>query len=257
MSHLDRTAFANALPSLSGLALFLDFDGTLVGLAPTPDAIRVPAELGMLLNRLSGETCGAVAVVSGRRLADLQGFLPGFDGPMIGGHGAERRIGGGVRTHPLANSPEVAAAAALLDRFASDNPAALVERKPTGAVLHFRRDPSLAGAAQDCALAVQNRYPAFELHAAKMAWELRPKGIGKAAAVADLMALAPFSGRLPLFLGDDATDEPAMQWCIGQGGSAVKIGPGDTVAPHRLADPEQALRLLQALSEQEGGGCPD
>ncbi|SHI41216.1 trehalose-phosphatase [Wenxinia saemankumensis] len=227
-------------------AVFLDFDGTLVDLAETPDGIVVGADLPGLLTALLDRTERHAALVSGRAVPHLAGFLPDFGGLLIGGHGAEQREGDRLERHPAATGDALGRVIEATEAFAAGKAGLIVERKPTGVVLHYRRAPERAAEATAFIEEQAAAYPEFEFHAAKMAAELRPDGIGKAPAIAARMDREGWAGRTPVFLGDDATDEPALAWVAGQGGIAVKVGEGETTAPYRLADPSAVRRVLSA-----------
>ncbi|KIQ68837.1 trehalose-phosphatase [Wenxinia marina] len=229
---------------LGASTLLLDFDGTLVDIAETPDGVLVDAGLPDLLARLSDATGGRIALVSGRAVADVGGFLPDFDGLIIGGHGAERREDGHVRRHPAADSPALPEIVEAAEGFAAGRDGLIVERKPTGIVVHYRRRPDAAEGVLAFVAGLAELHDGFELHEAKMAAELRPEGIGKDAAIADLMSEPRFAGTIPIFFGDDATDEPALVWVAEAGGVAVKVGEGESAAPLRLADPAAVRALL-------------
>lgn len=204
-------------------ALLLDFDGTLVEIAPRPDAVRVPPELPGLLHRLSEELCGALAIVSGRPLRDLDHFLP-VPLAMAGDHGAT------VRPNPHAPALEPglphapAAWRARADALAARYPGALIEEKEHGFVFHYRQAPE-AGAEAHALLSalVAEDAEAFTLLQARMAWEVRPRGASKATAVRDLMVRPPFQGRVPIFIGDDVTDEEGMEAARGFGGMGFRL----------------------------------
>ncbi len=204
-------------------ALFLDFDGTLVEIAPRPDAVVVPQQLPGLLHRLTEGLGGALAVVSGRALAALDHFLP-VPIPKAGDHGAS------LRPDPFAppvlpSFPPVpptwrAAADALVAR----HPGALVEDKAHGFVIHYRLAPEMGDEAQALLAGfVAEKPEIFDLLEARMAWELRPRGASKATAVHALMANAPFAGRVPIFIGDDVTDEEGMEAARGFGGQGWRL----------------------------------
>lgn len=235
-------------------ALFLDFDGCLVEIAPRPDAVEVSDALRHRLNRLYDRHGGAVALISGRDVADLRRHLPEFRGWIAGSHGSELSTGPG-HIEPL---HKVSFDAALLHRraydLAADHPAVLVEEKPHGVAMHYRADPSLRAFVEDAMARLAAEHPHLQLQTAKMALELRPGGVGKDTALARLLEHAPFAGRIPVFAGDDTTDEPAMAEAQARGGFAIKIGEGDTAARHRLSDPAAlALWLDDALKHPEEG----
>lgn len=218
-------------------ALFLDFDGCLVEIAARPDRITVPAALHGRLARLHARQGGAVALVSGRDVADLRRYLPDFPGVIAGSHGAELSLDGrnieATHESPLDAPALHRAARALADGW----PAILIEEKPHGVALHYRADPALAGLVEGIAARLLGAHPGLVLQPAKMAVELRPAGVGKDRALARLMGLPAFAGRLPVYAGDDLTDEPAMAEAQARGGIGIKIGEGETRARHRLSDP--------------------
>jgi trehalose 6-phosphate phosphatase len=251
---LDGT---HVLPPLSGLAprdaaVFLDFDGVLVDIAPTPDTVVVSDALVALLAVLDARTGGATSVVTGRPVEDLRRHLPSVPRAVIGSHGAEAYLPGapGYR-HPLIGSETVER---LHDRAAEAERlgGVMVERKPTGVALHFRAAPEHAEAIGEFATALVTAFDGFEMLAAKSAVEIRPAGIGKDVAVAEAMELAAFAGRTPVYFGDDTTDEPALGWVAEHGGVAVKVGPGESVAPHRVASPSEVQSTLAHWLEAGG-----
>ncbi|WP_378947250.1 trehalose-phosphatase [Paracoccus sp. R86501] len=227
-------------------ALFLDFDGCLVDIADRPDAVVVSDALRDRLARLHAMLDGAVALISGRDVADLRGFLPDFAGIVAGSHGAELSLAPGqieaVHDQPF----DAAALHARAHELARPHPALLVEEKPHGVALHYRADPSLEGYVQQVMQDMLQANPGLMLQPSKMALELRPGGVGKDSALAGLMQRAPFAGRMPVFAGDDHTDEPAMRQAQTLGGFAIKIGEGDTAANHRLTDPAALADWLDA-----------
>ncbi|MEL6451709.1 MAG: trehalose-phosphatase [Pseudomonadota bacterium] len=240
-----------ALPSPSRAALFIDFDGTLVDIAARPDAIVVSPSLPDMLAQLGTCLNGALALVSGRAAGDLAAHLPTFDGIIVGGHGAEWRLTGDITPRVQIAQSDVAALTADVAAFATAQADILLEEKPTGLVLHYRAAPALADQVAAQAERLARSHPAFETHASKMAVELRPAGVGKDAAIADLMATPPFTGRTPMMIGDDTTDEPAMAWAQIQGGLGIKVGSGDTGAQHRLDTPQDVHALLQNWAQQQ------
>ncbi len=206
------------LPPLARAALFLDFDGTLVEIAERPDAVRVPPDLPPLLARLAAALGGALAIVSGRPLGDLDHFLP-VPLAMAGDHGASLRPD---PAHPaevadLPTPPPAWRARAL--PLVARHPGALIEDKAHGFVVHYRLAPA-AGPEAEALLAglVAEAPDRFALLKARMAWEIRPRGASKGSAVRRLMARPPFAGRRPVFIGDDVTDEEGMEAARAQGG---------------------------------------
>ena len=229
-------------------AFYLDFDGVLVDLAPTPDGIEVPETLTPLLNDLHARTGGAVAIVSGRATAALRRHLPGWTGIVVGSHGGEIDRGDGPEPMIEVDSSKVEAITRMVDGFAASDPAYIAEPKPTGVVLHFRRKPELRGAAWQMLDHTLCQFPGFHIHHSKMAFEVRPDGVGKENAVKALSGEAPFAGRTPFVLGDDVTDEPAMAWANSQGGHSIKVGEGQSCAQLRVPGPAEVHRLLRAAA---------
>ena len=236
---------AVVLPAPADSALFLDFDGTLVEIAARPDAIDVPDRVPRLLDRARERTGGRVAIVSGRTIAELRHYLPGFDGPLVGAHGAEHfRAGKTVRAVDI--DPEtIATLHDTVAAFARRTPGLLAEAKDSGAVLHHREAPEAAEAAGAFMSGLVASLPGFVLQGAHAAHEIRPEGVGKDRALALLCRDEPFAGGTPIFAGDDLTDEPALDWVQQRGGTGLRIGEGETVAAHRLTGPAALLTLLE------------
>ncbi|MCE5973213.1 trehalose-phosphatase [Sinirhodobacter sp. WL0062] len=240
----DRTAPPLLDPARH--ALFLDFDGTLVEIAPRPDAIVVPPDLPATLSAISEACGGALAIVSGRSLPELAQFLAGFDGLLVGSHGAEAR----GMAPPLERAPEgLGRLQADLASYAASR-GLLYEHKTHGAALHYRHAPEAAETVEAFARAVLETLPGFAMQPAKMAIELRPEGVSKDRALDSLWRLPQFAGRLPVYLGDDRTDEPALDWAARMGGFGIKVGEGDSVAHYRLPDPAGVRTWLGAGQEE-------
>ncbi|MFD1796602.1 trehalose-phosphatase [Paracoccus aurantiacus] len=236
-----------ALPDRA--ALFLDFDGVLVEIAASPDAIQVPPALQDRLDRLHDRLDGALALVSGRHVADLRRYLPRFAGVIAGSHGAEMAHGDRV---DLASGAalDIAAIHAAAHHLAAAHGTILVEEKPLGVAMHYRAEPALAAFVDAAMRELEAQFPGTRLQPAKMAVELQPEDAGKDGALGRLMSAAPFQGRVPVYVGDDLTDEPAMTAAQDRGGFAIKIGEGDSVARYRLADPPALARWLDRALQQ-------
>ena len=237
----------------SEAAFFLDFDGVLVALAETPDAVVVPPDVPSLLADLHRLAGGAVAIVSGRAVADIRRYLPDFPGVVVGSHGAQIDRGDGPEQVVNPDPAHVEALQKMVEGFAVTDPAYIAESKPTGVVLHFRRKPELRGAAYHMLEAALAEFDGFHIHHSKMAFEVRPDGVGKENAVQTLMTEPPFAGRRPAYFGDDVTDELALEWVRDAGGVSVKVGDGQTVATCRLNSPDD---VRAALARQVAGLTP-
>lgn len=216
-------------------ALFLDFDGTFVDFAPQPDAIELKPGSRELLGRVRDRLGGALALVSGRKIADLDRFLAPLELPASGVHGQEfRPKRGDFRVTPP--TPQMdGARRRLATALAADDPLRL-EDKGAALVLHFREHPDQRDrASRVAALAVAEL---SDLHAVEghSIFEIRQRGISKAMAIGLFAAAEPFSGRIPVFVGDDTTDEDGFRAAAEAGGFGVKVGGGATAAAYRLRD---------------------
>ncbi|GAB7535290.1 trehalose-phosphatase [Burkholderia sp. 3C] len=228
--------------SLSDTAFFFDFDGTLVDLAPTPDGIHVPDSLPALLTELRTLAHGAVAIVSGRGIDSIDGFLGLTDLPIAGLHGAERRDANGDTMRVGFNDDRLLriehALAAVVDR----NPGMLLEIKGAAVALHYRNALEREAVAREVAERLVADYPdAYVLQPGKMVFEIKPKGVDKGRAIAAFLGEPPFAARKPVFAGDDLTDEKGFAVVNAAGGLSIKIGAGDTMAGTRL-DSVDAMR---------------
>jgi trehalose 6-phosphate phosphatase len=213
----------DALPPFARAALLLDLDGTLVDIAPAPDLVVVEPGLREALERLGAELGGAVAVVSGRPVEQIEALLGDAAGAIAGEHGGAIRFGPGQALHrpDLPSVPEAWRAAGR--RLAETRPGAAVEEKARGFVLHYRAASALGPELEQALRRMMDGDGRFALLPAHMAWEVRPRGADKGTAVAALMARAPFAGRLPVFIGDDVTDEEGMAAARGLGGAGLRV----------------------------------
>ena len=220
-------------------ALFLDFDGTMVDIAPQPEAVHVPQPLIRRLEWLQEYLEGAVAVISGRPIEQIDAFLSPLKLAVAGVHGAERRGADGtvslLSTHPL-EAVERAA-----NDLAAKHPDLLVENKRGSVALHYRQAPQLEAQCLEAMQTAVQGSPGLTLLRGKMVVEAKPGGASKGRAIEAFMKEPPFAGRLPVFIGDDITDEVGFSTVQNAGGLGIKVGEGATVAWRRLPDPA-ALR---------------
>lgn len=215
-------ALATPPEARADIALFLDLDGTLLDIAPTPDAVVVPGDLVRDLSVVGEKLGGAIAIVSGRLLSEVDALLAPVKFAAAGEHGAVIRL-------PTGQYDEVDAKVSpdwvdILIDAAKDKPGVLIERKTHSVVAHYRGAP----AHEDffrllCASLIDGHESAFEILQAKMALEIRPKTVTKARAVNRLMTTAPFEGRTPIFIGDDATDYDGFRACTKLGGEGIDV----------------------------------
>jgi trehalose 6-phosphate phosphatase len=236
-------------------ALFLDFDGTLVGLAPTPEAIEIPPALVSLLGDLSDQLGGALAVVSGRQIDSIDRFLAPLRLPAAGEHGVQRRDAKGHTQEQRA--PDLVPILEVANELARVHEGLLVERKHAAIALHYRLAPQLEAVCRDAMSRAIANDPQFELMHGKFVFEIKPAGINKGIAIDAFMTEAPFAGRTPVFLGDDTTDESGFAVVQPRGGIAVKVGSGPSLALHRLESPRAVYEwLVQARDQLAGPKTP-
>lgn len=218
-----------------GDALFLDFDGTLVDIAPKPHQVEVTASLRVLLERLQRRLDGALAIVSGRPIADLDQQLLPLQTAAAGEHGAQirHRPGDAIDGHTELPAPVVAA----MDRLERELPDVLIERKGASVSVHYRAVPARQADVEQCMQQIVADWPDYELLHGKMVVELKPGAVDKGRAIRSLAAQPPFSGRRPVFIGDDTTDEAGFRAVNQLGGVSIRVGHGpDSAALHHLTD---------------------
>ncbi|MHA1108606.1 MAG: trehalose-phosphatase [Alphaproteobacteria bacterium] len=231
-------------------ALFLDVDGTLVEFAPTPDAVKVGRRLVDLLDRLNATLGGAVALVSGRPIAKLDELFAPLRLPAAGNHGLERRDMSGNLTAPGVEPASLDPVRSAFERFADENIGIVVEDKGASVALHYRLAPEAAAAVESLADDVlRDLGPGFRIQRGKMLVELRPDGADKGSAIESFMADPPFAGRVPVFIGDDVTDEDGFAAVNRMGGFSIRVGrPNGSVAGWRVADIGAVLDWLELIA---------
>lgn len=237
------TSMHRTLP-LPDAALFLDLDGTLARFQPRPDDVGPDPVRNDLLRRLQRETCGRLAVVSGRSIDDLDRILEASVTVVAGVHGLERRGPDGERT-AVEPHPGLQGARDRLESYAESRSGLLVERKPLSVALHYRGAPDREPEARAIASLIAGE-TGLKLQQGAMVAELRTPGPNKGDAVRDLMRAAPFAGSTPVFVGDDVTDEDGFLAAVELGGIGVLVGPPrPTAAVARLADVGRTLAWLE------------
>ena len=232
-------------------ALFLDFDGTLVDFAPRPDEVRPSPDLVPALERAAEFLGRAVAVVTGRPIAEIDHWLDSGVAAVAGLHGGERRSADGRLAPVAVASPprdEVERARSRLARVAQANDGVFFEDKGCTFALHFREAPERGRACAEAVAGLES--PAFEVLRGSAVAELRPRGVHKGAAIAGYMTEPPFAGRTPVFVGDDVTDEDGFRTVNEMGGISVLAGPArPTAARHRLAGVASVLAWLRTVPD--------
>lgn len=224
-------------------AYFFDIDGTLVDLADSPRARRLDTPLRQLVDRLYHATGGAVALISGRAIADIDEILPGIPFPAAGQHGTERRDAAGRISHHASPSQELERARRELTRAVARHSGLVLEDKGLSIALHYRRAPRLGGYAHRLVRSLLTAADSvYTIQTGKRIVELKPAGRDKGVAVVEFMGEEPFRGRTPVFVGDDVTDEYGFATVNRLHGHSVKVGPGRTAARWHLRD----VRAVQA-----------
>lgn len=230
-------------------AFFLDIDGTLLDLADSPSRVRVEPGLVETVTRLHTLTAGAVAMISGRSVADIDQLFAPLQLPLAGQHGMERRdAAAAMHTHPLCTR-QFAALRLCVAAAAARWPGVLLEDKGASLAVHYRLAPGFTeeihAVLRDC---LARTGDAFCLQPGKMVAELKPGGRDKGTAIDEFMNEPPFSGRVPVFVGDDATDEHGFAVVNRLDGHSVKVGPGETVARWRFRDADVVRLWLKELT---------
>ncbi|MGB3165993.1 MAG: trehalose-phosphatase [Alteraurantiacibacter sp.] len=234
-SDLPEPPALDALLAEGPMALFLDFDGTLVEIAETPDTIVVPGDLVARICALEKRLGGRLAVVSGRALDDLEKHTGALPVACAGSHGSDRRAasGGTVGEPPVSLAHE---ARQEIADFAERKGFSL-EEKTHGAALHYRADPSLEQAGLAFAEELAEKFD-LKVKRGKRVIELVADGSDKASAVRAFMDSKPFLSARPVFIGDDVTDEDGMRAAADLGGFGIAVGERESDnARYALASP--------------------
>jgi trehalose 6-phosphate phosphatase len=235
-------------PDLHKSALLLDVDGTIVDIASRPDAVRVPASLRDALARLIAATDGAVALVSGRMIADLDHLFAPLRLALVGGHGAELRLFDGGKERSRAAQQLDAELRRQLKALARDG--VVAEDKGISVALHYRQAPSQAKplrAAVDNLCARSWSTP-IEILPGKAVIEIKVAGFNKGSGVRELMRHAPFTGRRPIFIGDDTTDETVFAIMPELDGTAFSVGRDVAGVAGHFATPASVRAWLDRIA---------
>ena len=223
----DTVPVPSALvPHLSETAVLLDIDGTLLDMAPTPREVWVPPGLATTLSGLLARTSGALALVSGRSLNDIDLIFAPEQFPAVGGHGAEMRLGNdneAVATHAPPMDKELKRRLAAIAKL---SPGILLEDKGYSLALHYRLAPHAEKAIYEAVSLIRADLPnaPIEVMPGKCVCEIKHAGFNKASGVIELMKHEPFKGRRPIFIGDDVTDESVFAIMPDMAGLAFSVG---------------------------------
>jgi trehalose 6-phosphate phosphatase len=231
-------------------AFLFDVDGTLIDIGPSPFEVDVPAALRAALERLTAIAGGALALVSGRPIRDLDRLFDPLRLPAVGGHGAETRLHEGEAARRVADLPQ-----SLRDYLASavvPDPRLEIEDKGYSVALHFRKAPEherhlTSHVEKGLAIYPDER---LEMLPGKAMIEVKRPGVSKGEAVRAMMARPPFAGRRPVFIGDDVTDESVFAVMPELGGAGFSVGRRFDGVPHVFATPAEVRGVLAALAQR-------
>jgi trehalose 6-phosphate phosphatase len=233
------------MPADGDCALFLDFDGTLVEIAERPEAIIVEPGLSDTLAALRDRLDGALALVSGRSIVTLDGFLKPHRFDAAGLHGVEYRLVGRLSPCRPEEHPKLRAAIASLPERLPRHPGVLIEDQGCSVVLHWRLAPEhedeVMGLATELAQALGSEY---RLQHGKAVAEILPARASKGGIIEFFLGEQPFAGRIPVFVGDDLTDELGFAVLNRRNGVSVRVGNGPTIAQRRIETPAALRRCL-------------
>lgn len=234
-------------------AILLDIDGTLLDLAPTPREVWVPPDLSTTLNRLLARTSGALALVSGRSLNDIDLIFAPEQFPAVGGHGAEMRISAdseAVATHAPPMDKELKRRLAAIAKL---SPGILLEDKGYSLALHYRLAPHAEKAIYAAVSLIRADLPnaPIEVLPGKCVCEIKHSGFNKATGVVELMTHEPFRGRRPIFIGDDVTDEAVFGIMPDLGGLAFSVGRRAKGVADHFDEPRDVRNWLAHLLDDE------
>jgi trehalose 6-phosphate phosphatase len=246
------------IPNLRECAILLDVDGTILDLASTPREVWVPPSLRHDMTRLSERTGGALALVSGRSLSDLDLLFSPLQLPAIGGHGAEFRPYSGGELDLRRTVPLDAALKRKFAAVAEIGPGIIIEDKGYSVSLHYRLAPKLEGlvkAAVDRICAENPSAPIEILHG-KSVLEIKQVGFNKGTGVRELMRYPPFTGRHPIFIGDDVTDESVFDIIAEFDGLAFSVGRMVAGVDGHFEKPEAVRGWLARIAEEGESPAP-
>lgn len=235
-------------PAVPDWAYFLDVDGTLLELAATPGEVHVPLELKTTL-ALAHRCCnGALAIVSGRPLAELDHLLGLPQLSAAGQHGLEIRDAQGKINRQHVETVDMQNIVQYLHLLKERHPGLLIEDKGGTLAIHYRQATALAGHLSRLIKGMLAVQPGLRLQRGKYVYELKPAGFDKGTAITTLLSQPPFAGRKPVFIGDDLTDEHGFAAINKLGGISIKVGKGKTCAHYRIADVDAVHRWLECMT---------
>ena len=230
------------------LAVFLDFDGTLVEIVARPELVELAPTTHAILDRLKEQLSGAIALVTGRELHDLEVFVDGLDVAAAAVHGMIRKSAEGNITSTEFDSAAIERVEQELVRATAEHDGLLLERKDGSVALHYRQRPDLKQFCRTLAENLTEEAGSLTLTPGKMVFEIRAASVNKGTAIADFLSEEPFAGRTPLFAGDDVTDEDGFMEVNRREGLSIKIGDGATQARYRAPSTAAFIAWLDRFS---------
>jgi len=230
------------------ISLFLDVDGTLLDICDNPGSVTADDQLVVTLQRCFVRLGGALSLVSGRSIEEVDRIFAPAIFPVAGAHGSEIRLDGGQTTRVI-NEPLPDDVLQALQTLADSNEGLLVERKHGGASLHYRQAPGLEAKCRRLVTRMMSDLgDAYRLISGKMVFEIAPAAHDKGAAIHAFQEQAPFAGRAPVFIGDDVTDEDGFRVANDLAGTSIRVGEnGQTEAKYRLPDVASVRQWLHTV----------
>jgi trehalose 6-phosphate phosphatase len=221
--------------------LFLDVDGTLIEVTDTPSQSRADPQIKSLLQEVAERLGGAVALVSGRKIETLDQLFAPLKLPAAGLHGVERRkMGGAVQGASFVDS-QLDRARSAITALVEAHPGTLFEDKDRTLAVHFRMAPQFEEIMRQSMIDIAKPLGTnYHIQSGKMLFEIKPRGFSKATAIKAFMHESPFSGRRPVFAGDDLTDQDGFAIVEAHGG--ISIGVGDRVRGQYYLESVAAVR---------------
>lgn len=227
-------------------AVFLDLDGTLLEIAEHPDAVTPSDELKGILAKLPAATDGAIALISGRTVEDVDRIVAPYRLAVAGVHGTQRRSTEGRMSHASMTSEWVEHVSPALERFVDRHPGLVLENKGLSLAIHYRRRPELENVVLEFVAGLELPRDIEILRGRKVV-ELKSSHADKGKAIDAYMSESPFRNRTPVFVGDDVTDEAGFRVVNEMGGVSVKVGSGPTAARWTLPNVSHVLSWLNSV----------
>ncbi|MGY5956592.1 trehalose-phosphatase [Kosakonia sp. BK9b] len=257
-SHQDckeETRVEDALsvpPLFSGnFAFFFDLDGTLADIQSHPDEVFIPADVLARLARLGEINDGALALISGRSITELEQLIKPYRFPLAGVHGAERRDINGQTERVTLPENIIAPLERELRQGVLSLDGVEIEAKGMAFALHYRQAPQHEEAVYDLATKMVTHFPQLAMQPGKCVVELKPSGIHKGAAIEAFLQSPPFTDKTPVFVGDDLTDEHGFKAVNRLGGVSIKVGAGETEAKWRLEGVNEVYQWLESITDYQ------